>query len=80
MVKFVVGLVVLQTLHSVPLTLPIGLPELPDEHLGERKRSLPLISSSLMLGPRAPGDPSSTKEGHMRWEESQDLLKLITAV
>lgn len=33
MVKLVVGLVVLQTLDSVPLTLPIGLSELWDKHL-----------------------------------------------
>lgn len=36
-VELVVGLVVLQTLHRVPLTLPIGLPQLPDEHLGEEE-------------------------------------------
>lgn len=38
-VKLVVGLIVLQTLHGVPLTLPVGLPELPDKHLGDRRAS-----------------------------------------
>lgn len=53
MVKFVVWLILLQPLYSVPLTLPIGLPELPDEHLGERR--------SLMLRPKAPETPLPLK-------------------
>lgn len=37
-VKFVVGFVVLQALHSIPLTLPIGLAQLPNKHLeGEQE-------------------------------------------
>lgn len=32
-VKLVAGFVVLQALHSVPLTLPIGFAELPNKHL-----------------------------------------------
>lgn len=44
MVKFVVGLVVLQTLHGVPLTLSIGLSELPDEHFV----FLELVDNGLM--------------------------------
>ena len=72
MIKFVVWFVVLQTLYRVPLTLPIGLPELSDEHLGERR--------SLMLGPKASGDPSFIEEGCMGQEDSQGLMKLTTAV
>lgn len=71
-VKLVVGLVVLQTLHGVPFTLPIGLSELPDKHLEGRR--------PLMLGPRAPGDPSSMVKGFVGQEDSQGLLKLTTVV
>lgn len=46
-VKFVVGLIVLQALHSVPLTFPIGLPELPNKHLEKRKGPLRLGQGPL---------------------------------
>lgn len=71
-VKLVVGLVVFQTLHGVPFALPIGLSELPDKHLEGRRR--------LMLGPRAPGDPSSMEKVYVGQEDLQGLLKLTTAV
>lgn len=49
-VELIVGLVVLQTLHRVPLTLPIGLSQLPDEHLGEEEETTD-------VGPGDPGHP-----------------------